>query len=276
MDFGSRVNLHTHTARCKHSVGTLAEYCREAEKQGVAVLGFSDHSPFLDERFHESRMSPEELGDYCRDVERAASEFSHLTILSGLEVDYLPKIGRAFYEDSFRNAYRFDYLIAGVHFLDPCTPQTDIWHPETVLTPAAVRKFVELSIETISTGLFDYLAHPDLFTACCPRWTPEIKALCRELAETSKALDVPLEINAYGLRKPLIHTAEGERRPYPWRPFWELVAECGAPMVVGADAHRPEDVWGNTADAVAFGRECGLVPANAEIAERILRRRASL
>ena len=41
-----RVNLHTHTRRCKHAQGEISDYCAEAVRQNVAVLGFSDHSPF--------------------------------------------------------------------------------------------------------------------------------------------------------------------------------------------------------------------------------------
>ena len=101
-------------------------------------------------------------------------------------------------------------------------------------------------------------------------WTSEIEALCKELVSAAVALKVPLEINAYGLRKPWIDTAEGRRPQYPWRPFWELAAELGATMVVGADAHRPEDVWSNAEQTAAWGAQFGLVPANAAVAAAIV------
>ena len=124
----------------------------------------------------------------------------------------------------------------------------------------------------METGLFDYVAHPDMFMSGCPRWTPELRALAAEMAAASKALDIPFEINAYGLRKPWIDTPERRRPQYPWRPFWEVMAEHGVRVVVGADAHRPQDVWGNADDAVAFGAELGLVPENAAVAAAIRKR----
>ncbi len=39
-------NLHTHTARCRHAVGTDEAYVQAAIKAGFKVLGFSDHCPF--------------------------------------------------------------------------------------------------------------------------------------------------------------------------------------------------------------------------------------
>ena len=51
MDDGNRpvrVNLHTHTYRCKHASGTVDDYCREAVKAGISILGFAEHTPFPD------------------------------------------------------------------------------------------------------------------------------------------------------------------------------------------------------------------------------------
>ena len=35
-----QVNLHCHTYLCKHATGTVREYCEQAVKQGLKVLGF--------------------------------------------------------------------------------------------------------------------------------------------------------------------------------------------------------------------------------------------
>lgn len=267
MRFGERVNLHTHTVRCGHAEGALEEYCREAVKQGISVLGFSDHAPFPDGRFSDSRMDFSELPEYLADLSRMRRMFPGLVILAGAEVDFVPSLGRAFYDEVCSAENGFDYRILGPHFTDP--PHCDA----PPLSMEHARSYTELMTEAMTTGLFDYVAHPDMFTARYPRWTPELRAFAIELAEASKAFDVPFEINAYGLRKPWMETPEGMRPQYPWRCFWEVMAEYGVRMVVGADAHRPADVWGNTDDAVAFGAEFGLVPENAAVAEAIIRRK---
>ncbi len=274
MNFGTRVNLHTHTRRCKHACGTVAEYCAEAGRQGIAVLGFSEHSPFPDERHGGSRMFYRELPEYRAEVEAARNASLVPEVLAGLEVDVEPDYGFDFVEDEFLGRQRFDYLIAGVHHIPGRDPEL-LWTPGTVLTTEDVRRYIEAVIHLIESGLFEYVVHPDLWALCCPVWTPELTAISQDLFRAALAFGIPLEINAYGLRKPSIETPAGRRPPYPWAPFWELAGEAGVQVVVGADAHRPADVWGNTDDAVAFARRFGLEPENEKLAERIIARRGS-
>lgn len=269
MEFGTRVNLHTHTRRCKHAAGLPSDYCAEAERQGIAVLGFSDHSPFPDGRYDGSRMGFDELADYCAEVEEARTAFPGLRVLLGFEVDYFDSVGKGFYDDVFLGRCGCDYLIAGTHFLEPYDPAFDQWDERNVFGLREVRRHVESHVTAMETGLFACLAHPDTFARCCPRWTEDIRAASADLIDAAIGLGVALELNAYGLRKPPVRQA-GELRPqYPWRPFWELVAERSAPVVVGADAHRPTDVWGNTDDLLALARKLGLSVVNRRLADTI-------
>ena len=85
------VNLHTHTARCKHAKGFPADYARAAEAQGIRVLGMTDHTPFPDDRIIMIRMGIGELDDYIREVREAQRDFPQLKILLGLECEYFPE-----------------------------------------------------------------------------------------------------------------------------------------------------------------------------------------
>ncbi len=96
-----RVNLHTHTRRCKHARGEISDYCAEAVQQELTVLGFSDHSPFPGGEYASSRMDFSELSAYCEDIRRAREEYPKLKILAGLEADYLPSLGPSFYREVF-------------------------------------------------------------------------------------------------------------------------------------------------------------------------------
>lgn len=105
MNFAERVNLHTHTARCGHATGARGGVsAARPVNQGVAVLGFSDHAPFPDGRYPESRMDYSELPAYLDDIERMRSRFPELVLLAGAEVDYLQSVGRAFYEETYSAA----------------------------------------------------------------------------------------------------------------------------------------------------------------------------
>ncbi|MBQ9335984.1 MAG: histidinol-phosphatase [Lentisphaeria bacterium] len=270
-----RVNLHTHTYRCHHATGTVDDYCREAVKAGISILGFAEHTPFPDGEYGASRMAFTELPDYVREVQDARKKYPQMTILLGLEIDYRPILGKAFYQEEFLEKLPLDFLIGGAHFL-PAANGCPAHHvsAENPMSLPTLRCFVRESVRLMETGLIEYLAHPDLTARCLPRWTPDIGAAYLDIIEAAAALDMPLEINAYGLRKQWIETEEGTRAQYPWDPFWELVAEHGGIRVVtGSDAHRPEDVWGNLDDTFAIAAKFGLTVRNQEIAEQIIARR---
>ncbi len=101
-----------------------------------------------------------------------------------------------------------------------------------------------------------------------------MKALFREVAQASSSLNIPLEVNAYGFRKAELAYPEGNRHPYPWRPFWELAAEFDVPCVIGSDAHAPADVFGNLPEVYAFAEELGLRCVNRETALKIMQKRS--
>jgi len=54
---------------------------------------------------------------------------------------------------------------------------------------------------------------------------------------------MPLELNAAGMRKGRIECSDATTRwRYPWRPFWEIAAEAGCTVIIGSDAHHPDEV----------------------------------
>ena len=271
-----KVNLHTHTFHCRHAVGTIEDYCIRAERAGLAVLGFSDHGPFPDAEYHPDRMFYREMPDYLREIDEAKEKFPGLVILKALEMDYRPCLGKAFYEDEYFGRFGLDYLIGGAHYIPAeggrSARGVSYMKP---MPEEMVRDFMKISVETMETGLIEYLAHPDITAMSCPEWTPGLKVLYRELVDAAVDLDIPLEINAYGLRKPYMDTPSGKRPQYPWRPFWELAAEAKARVVIGMDAHKPEDVWSNFDEAKRFADELGLRICNEEVARKILSRRGA-
>jgi len=115
----------------------------------------------------------------------------------------------------------------------------------------------------INSGMYAFIAHPDLFGVPLRGWTPGADACSRTIVEAAVACQVPLEINAYGLRKKIIEDVDGCRHLYPLRRFWEIAAEYdGLQVVVNSDAHLPEDVWGNTDDAISLAQELNLHVVN--------------
>ncbi len=269
-----KVNLHTHTDRCRHAVGSVRDYCLEARKYGLEILGFSDHGPFPDYEYNPDRMFYSDMPDYIGDIEKAQQEFPELTILKGLEIDYRPCLGKAFYEDEYVCRFGLDYLIGGQHYVTAGGKHSAWWLSYINPTPIFfLKEYVEAAVETMSTGLLEYFTHPDLIAMACDRWTPDHRAAMKDIVEAAKDLDLPLEINAYGFRKPYVDTPEGKRQPYPWHPFWEMAAGAGVKVVIGMDAHKPEDVYSNYAEVRAFADEFGFTVCNEAVARKILERK---
>ena len=59
-------NLHTHTTRCFHAVGSDEEYVLAAIKNGIKILGFSDHCPMDQYTVYKDRMKLDELDEFLR------------------------------------------------------------------------------------------------------------------------------------------------------------------------------------------------------------------
>ena len=92
-----KINLHTHCRRCRHATGAVADYVKCAVDAGISVLGISDHIPFEDFEHHPDRMFFQELPDYLNEIEEAQKNNPDMLIFKGLEMDYRPILGKAYY-----------------------------------------------------------------------------------------------------------------------------------------------------------------------------------
>ncbi len=228
-------DYHTHTPLCRHAEGWPTEYARVAVEKGLAEIGFADHSPMA-EPFDDWRMLIEELPRYLEAVEEARAAFPQLPIRLGLEVDYLP--GHEAWIEKLATLADWDYLIGSVHYI---APGWEVDHPKYIsrFEERPVAEIWEMYgtayVAAIRTGLFDFMAHPDLPKKFGHRPEGDLRRfydpIITALAETGTAF----EINTAGLRKPV-----GEIYPAPQ--FLTLAREAGVPLLINSDAHLPEEV----------------------------------
>ena len=251
-----KVNLHTHSYYCGHGIGEVSEYVEVAKRDGLEVLGFSEHCPTLDNRWHGSRMYFDRLEQYlaqCRDLQ---VQHDDITLLVGLECDYTHQYHN-WYKEYLLEAGRVDYLISGVHYLTTDTV-TDRYIKHFPNDVKALHLYTDQYIETLMSGLFTIGVHPDLFGMFYLSWDEEAKACSASILECAASLHIPLEINGYGLNKPKINTKSGMRYQYPLIDFWELSKNYDIKIVANSDAHRPQDVKKQVDDAHLFARELDL------------------
>lgn len=221
-------NYHTHTFRCKHAYGTEREYVEQSISAGFKILGFSDHvpQPYPENFCSNIRMGIDELPDYTGTLVSLREEYKdRLKILIGYEVEYSEKYFSELIP--ILKKYPLDYIILGQHFVPDEIEGFYAGNPTA--DDEKLKAYVELTIKGLETGLFTYLAHPDLinFTG---EDTVYIKHMKR-LAEAAVDLHIPLEINMYGWLL---------KRNYPCDRFFSMASKMGAKFVVGCDAHKAD------------------------------------
>ena len=246
-DAGERplVNYHTHTWRCLHAEGTEEEYVRRAIDTGFSVLGFADHTPWPYESGYVSgmRMRLDQLRDYLDTVRALGERYAdRIKIPVGLECEAFPQYMGWLSE---LKASSLDYVILGNHYDGRDDADHDAFSDGGGFyfgrcgEPAHVRRYAERTIAGMRTGLFDYVAHPDLYCHLYPRFDAECAAAAEDICVAAKALDIPLEYNLLGVQYHAREAGLG-RLGYPCPRFWEIAAEQGCKAIIGFDAHRPE------------------------------------
>jgi len=223
-------NYHTHTWRCNHAEGREEEYVQVALDRGFQILGFADHSPYFfpGDYYSHFRMRPELLQDYCdtvRGLQRQYTGEIHLPL--GLELEYYPRLLPRLLP--VLRDYGIEYLLLGQHFVGNEIGEHYSGAPTGDVS--ILKRYCAQSMDAMQTGLFTYFAHPDLikFQGEDKIYREHMRGLCRE----AKSCGIPLELNLLGL---------WARRNYPDRRFWELAAEEGCKVIIGCDAHAPQQL----------------------------------
>ena len=221
-----RNNLHTHTVRCRHARGTETEYVEQALKAGIQKLGFSDHTPqwFDGDYYSRFRMYPQQLTDYMDSVLALREQYADkITIHLGLEAEFYPK-----YFPELLSRLRdtpTEYLLLGQHYIgNEIGDQYSGWETDD---PDHLRRYCKQVADAMYTGLFTYLAHPDLihYVGDPALYRDQMRTVCK----AAKDCDLPLELNLLGIR---------EQRHYPNPDFWAVAAEENCTVILGIDAHE--------------------------------------
>jgi histidinol-phosphatase (PHP family) len=244
-------DYHMHTPLCRHATGEPSEFAAQAVRLGLKEIGFSDHNPMSRDDFDDWRMREADLADYVRRVERARHDHPGLTIKLALEVDYLPG-----YEDWVRDLaarYPWDYFIGSVHYVSEswaidnpaAIPQWKTRKPIEVWTA-----YFERLTMAAESGLFEIIGHADLCKKFCFFPEEDCTQLFKTFLEAAKRRGVALELNTAGLRKDC-------NEIYPSPRIVHLAAQLGVPITFGSDAHAPNEVGLNLAEAVQLAHSAG-------------------
>ncbi len=219
-------NYHTHTWRCSHASGGEEEYIQRAIECGIKHMGFSDHAAFVFPDGYESgyRVPMAEVECYVNELRELREKYKDkIDIKIGFEMEYYPM----YFDEMLEIAKKAggEYLILGQHFINNEHPQGNYTYAENYDVDD-LKEYVSEVIAGMKSGVFTYVAHPDLFRFVGDNgvYREEMRKICK----ASKQYEIPLEINCLGIR---------DNRKYPNPLFWKIVGEEQSPVTFGFDAH---------------------------------------
>ncbi len=228
-----KVNYHTHTTRCMHAKGADEDFVKAAIEAGFDRIGFSDHTPWNFKHYVSGMRMPESaLAGYVESVQTLREKYrGQIEIVLGLECEYFPK--RIPWLQEQMEQFGLNYVILGHHF---CKDEPHGTYNGSLKTARQIRTYGEDVLAALDTGLFSYVAHPDIFMRGYPVFDKTCEHVSAAIIEKAIATDTPLEFNLLGLS----HGRADKKPGYPYPAFWKMVGEAHAKAIIGVDAHQPE------------------------------------
>ena len=231
-----KTNFHTHNYRCGHAVGNVEDYVKVAVKEGYSELGISDHAPVP--AYYNDRMKKEELQGYLEEIEEAQKKYKDkIKIHKSLEIEYFPE-WQEYYDELKKE---LDYIVLGLHAFRK-EGETEIHSAWSIKEEEHVLDYGKYMVKAIESGNFDYIAHPDLYMIDYRNWTDGCIKTAHMICEAAEKHDVPLEVNANGIRKTLVRHLDWDRYMYPYKEFWEIAAQYNIRTIIGSDTHNYEEM----------------------------------
>lgn len=228
-----KTNFHTHTFRCKHALGTDEQYVKAAIAGGFDVLGFADHAAwrYATDYVSHCRMTADMWPDYKRSVLALRQQYAgQIQLRLGLECEYTKR----YFDQLLRlRDDGCEYFILGSHFLD--SEEYAGYTGNTCRDDDEVRRYADQTAEGIATGLYCYVAHPDLFMMSRPEFDKVSMDAADLICQAAKEAGMPIEFNLLGLADEM----RGHSRGYPHRDFWRYIRHWDNDVIIGVDAHDP-------------------------------------
>ncbi|MEW6624637.1 MAG: histidinol-phosphatase HisJ family protein [Bacillota bacterium] len=200
------------------------------------------------------------LDSYFGEITRAQDEFQHanLKVKAGIEVGYC----RGCEKDMERiiNNYPFDFVLGAIHCLNHIAissmKESPSYFQNKSLAALRTDYFTTLQ-EAVATGLFDCIAHVDLYLRYGIRhYGPGVLTVHRGVVEPifreMARREMGLEVNTSSRRR-------GLKEFHPTREILTLAAKAGIKIfTVGSDAHSLDELGDYIDKALALLKEYNL------------------
>ena len=223
------LDLHVHTHHSDDSRVTMEQYCRQAIKNGVKLICFTDHFDNNPKDPGCGKFKPEKYFDEFNKIKSKYSD--KLEILSGVEFGE-PHIYKREFE--IIKSYPFDYIIGSIHFF-----YNDMLLSKMVIDNIPIEivyeNYWQQMENMVNYGGFDAIGHFDFPKRYFNKLLYDKDRIEQILTKALKN-GIILEINSSSLRK-------GCNDCMPSDDILDIYYNLGGRKVtIGSDSHKLEDL----------------------------------
>lgn len=243
-------NFHTHTYRCGHAIGKDEEYVLEALGAGFINLGFSDHIMLPNFSQKGIRGDYSCFDDYVSSINNLKKKYEdRMKIYLGFEAEAFP-LYYPYYKELI-SSKKIDYLILGNHTAMDENKQL-VCHFGKIKNASELYLYRDLAFSALKTGCFNCFAHPDYCLSNIENFDRDCKKVITELVLLCIEEDILLEINVAGIRSGLKNIGGKIRYVYPTDLFLKICSKYHAKVIIGQDAHAPNQIYDEAANEKAI------------------------
>lgn len=259
---------HTHNSLCNHALGSIEEFVKKAIDKELNLIGLSDHFPyeFLEGietiPYEEYAMTIGELDLYISTAKYLKEKYQNdIEIKLAFELDYIEPQANAHKKYMEKYFEDLDYILGSVHILLRKGKMFAFDDNRFLKNYTLYESINDLYINyydnirhmiTSPEISFDIISHLDLPKKYNKR--PENPELIADhidkTLELIKKEKLTVEINTSGWRKEI-------KEQYPSENIIKKMYELDIPILLGSDAHHPDDVGYHFKEVTEIIKEIG-------------------
>ena len=263
-----KIDYHMHFEYGDYDEKWVQGFFDAAEKRGLDEIGITEHShtfPEFEKLYYDELILDDSfvgdfqkkwlkknkfkhtLNDYFNFMEKLKA---HHNVKTGIEVCNFQDQAAV---KKILDAYKFDYIIGSVHFLNGWAyDSSEIkaeWNNHDL---REIYEWYTQEVEKLAAAkLYDVLGHP--FNIRLFKNIPDfdVTEYLERAAKALKAADMAVDVNTgTRYRYPI-----EEISPYP--EFMKIAAEYNLPIIISSDAHKPEDCGNFCDEAIVYVKSFG-------------------
>jgi histidinol-phosphatase (PHP family) len=233
---------HVHTRLCDHAEGKMEEYVAAAISRGLRAVTFLEHLECGLHYDHRIWLPPELFREYFQEGRRLRKKYADQIIIRlGAEIGYNPAAVDEL--KAMIASFPFEHKGLSCHFYFDGKEHLNMLSRRK----EHIRRLGEIGTERVLDAYFnnliqgcedipcDKLCHLDAALRHNSVYlTGHHHELIEQLFKIMLEKNIALEVNTSGY--------ELRPQPYPALELTERARELGIPLIIGSDAHRPEQV----------------------------------